>query len=270
MVRHWIQVRKEEKRWLRKMLVNGIGLIMTTFILFTVVILKFDEGGWITLVITGLLTFIAIIIKRHYNSTRKEIIILHKMIKKVLPDIIHNMKTKISSKSSGNSHKGKPVHTAIFLVNGYNGLGLYSFYRLIDSFDATYRNIAFMNVGIIDAKCFTDNNHFERLKENVVQDLQKYMYVAEQVGLTADCFYSLGTDVVEEVDHLVPQIITKYPDAVFFGGQFIFNGNQRFIKLLHNYTIFAIQRKLFQYGLTTIVLPIPLDKSKISSLSINN
>lgn len=270
MVRHWIQVRREEKRWFRKMLVNGIGLIMTTFILFTVVILKFGEGGWITLVITTLLTLFAIIIKRHYNSTRKKIIILHKVIKKVLPDIIHNMKAKISSCSPKKGLNGKQVHTAIFLVNGYNGLGLYSFYRLIDSFDATYRNIAFINVGIIDSKCFTDNNHYERLKESVVQDLQKYMYVAEQVGLKADCFYSLGTDVVEEVDHLIPQIIAKYPNAVFFGGQFIFNGNHRFNKLLHNYTIFAIQRKLFQHGLTTIVLPIPLDKSKILSMSIND
>lgn len=45
MVKQWIQVRSEETKWFRKMMVNGIGLIMTTSILITVVTLKFREGG---------------------------------------------------------------------------------------------------------------------------------------------------------------------------------------------------------------------------------
>jgi hypothetical protein len=248
------------------MLVNGIGLIMTTFILFTVIILKFREGGWITLVITGLLATFAVIIKKHYNFIRKEIIGIHKEIRKVLPSIIRRMRTTVSAQPRVSIKRAQPAHTAVFLVNGYNGLGLYSFYRLIDSFNSTYTNIVFLHIGIVDSQCFSDQNHYERMKEGVVTDLQKYKYVAEQVGLTADCFYSLGTDVVEEVDHLVPGILAKYPGAVFFGGQFIFNGNSRLNRLLHNYTIFAIQRKLFAHGITTIVIPVPLDKKAIRAL----
>ncbi len=270
MVRHWIQVRKEERKWLRKMLVNGIGLVMTSFILITVVIIKFGEGGWITLLITGIISLFAVTIKRHYNKTRKEIIIVQRILKKVLPNIITKMKSKIAIHSSPKNRVDTPVHTAVFLVNGYNGLGLYSFYRLIELFDSTYSNITFLSVGIVDSQCFTDHNHYERIRGNIVTDLQKYKYIAEQVGLRADSFYSLGTDVVEEVDHLVPEIIAKYPDAVFFGGQFIFHGNPRFVRLLHNYTIFAIQRKLFLHGITTIVLPIPLDQSEIIHLASTN
>lgn len=271
MVRHWIQARKSEKTWLRKMMVNGIGLIMTTFILITVIFMKFSEGGWLTLLITGLLAIITVLIKRHYNKTRKEVILLERVIKRVLPDIIKQMKKKIYSHTPMRRFKGNtnPPHTAVFLVNGYNGLGLYSFYRLIELFDSTYTNIAFMNIGIVDSQCFTDHNHYERLRETVVTDLQKYRYIAEQIGLRADCLYSLGTDVVEEIDNLIPTISAKYPGAVFFGGQFIFHGNPGFAKLLHNYTIFAIQRKLFRHGFTTIVLPISLDRSEIMSISAN-
>ena len=54
MVRHWWQERRNVPDWRRKIAVNGIGLVLTTFILVTLSVIKFFEGGWITLVVTGL------------------------------------------------------------------------------------------------------------------------------------------------------------------------------------------------------------------------
>ncbi len=262
MVRHWILVRKEEKKWFWKMAINGIGLVMTTFILFTVLIIKFEEGGWITIVITGVLSILAVIIKRHYNHVRKEIIEIQKKIKQVIPDIISVLKSKIKNKPVGVSEL-KTGRTAVLLVNGYGGLGLYSLFKTLNDFNGTYDNIVFVEVGIMDSTKFKGFDQLDRLKENIEIDMNKYIYVAEQLGLHGDSFYAIGTDVVEEIDKLIPAITTSYPNPVFVGGQLVFEGNSWFNKLLHNYTIFAIQRNLYKHGITTIVLPIPMQISEL-------
>ena len=44
----------------RMLAVNGIGCVFTALILLLTVTLKFDEGGWITLLLTGTLIGIAL------------------------------------------------------------------------------------------------------------------------------------------------------------------------------------------------------------------
>ena len=151
------------------------------------------------------------------------------------------------------------------MVNGYNGLGLYSLFRIIDSFSSECQHIVFLQVGLVDSKSMKGQEQLDKLKENILVDLQKYKYLAEKMGLTASCMYSIGTDVVEEVDKMIPEITTTYPGAIFIGGQLIFGGNTGLLRLLHNYTIFAIQRKLYRHGMTTIVIPIPLEIERFKS-----
>src|SRR3989338_2222087 len=43
MVRHWLQVRQNEGKWRGKFAINGIGLVLTTFILISVSVIKFHE-----------------------------------------------------------------------------------------------------------------------------------------------------------------------------------------------------------------------------------
>jgi hypothetical protein len=46
MCRHWWGVRETEKFWLRRLFVNGLGLLFTATILTFTVIIKFAEGGF--------------------------------------------------------------------------------------------------------------------------------------------------------------------------------------------------------------------------------
>jgi amino acid transporter len=264
MVKHWIQVRKEEKKWLRKTLVNGIGLVMTSSILITVTVLKFREGGWITIVITSLLATSAFLIKRHYDIVRKKLILIQKEVMHLIPDIIKNLNRKHKNGTGHKPHDGAG-RTAVIMVNGYNGLGLFSLFRIIDSFNSECQHIVFLQVGLVDSKSMRGKEQIDKLTENMVVDLQKYKYLVEKMGLTADYRFAIGTDVVEEVDKMIPEIAVKYPDAIFIGGQLIFGGNSTFSRLLHNYTIFAIQRKLYRHGMTTIVIPIPLEIDRFNS-----
>ena len=76
MVRHWWENRGKVKKWFKKLFVNGLGLILCVFILCSMIVMKFKEGGWITILITGALVGIALITKRHYFHTTK---LLHRL-----------------------------------------------------------------------------------------------------------------------------------------------------------------------------------------------
>ncbi|MBI4310015.1 MAG: APC family permease, partial [Candidatus Omnitrophica bacterium] len=84
MVRHWWDVRAQNPQWFKKMCVNGTGLLATTFILISVTVIKFHEGGWITLLVTGALVVFAIAIKRHYIATAKQLKRLNPLIHTVM------------------------------------------------------------------------------------------------------------------------------------------------------------------------------------------
>jgi len=71
-------------------------------------------------------------------------------------------------------------------------------------------------------------------------------------GYYAEGMSGIGTEVVE----LAPQVIKKYPNAIFAGGQLVFPEDRFVYRLLHNYVVFAIQRRLYQTGYPFLVLPI--------------
>jgi len=43
---------------------------------------------------------------------------------------------------------------------------------------------------------------------------------------------------------------------VFFGGQLVFTNESRLGRLLHNFTVFALQREFFRNGLPFLIVPI--------------
>ena len=251
MVRHWWQERETEPQWARKMLVNGIGLILTTFILISVIMLKFNEGGWITIVITGAFVMVAVFIKNHYNKTyetlkRLDIIVEAAVMSggdisgKAMPEPVCNPKAK----------------TAAILVNGFNGLGLHTLFSISRLFSGVYKNFVFVEIGPVDAGNFKGADEIEHLSEYVDTESGKYVKYMTEHGYYAEAFTSIGTDVVAEINKLVPKITEKFPDIVFFGGQLVFTNESLLDRWLHNYTVFAVQQNLYNQGIPFLILPI--------------
>ena len=260
MVKHWFQVRKTDKKWLGKLLINGTGFLLTTFILFTVIIIKFDEGGWITILITGALVGLALYIKGHYNKIGQEIGRIQKIMNSKMPETIAELNKNLARKTKVTEVDYTDM-TAVILVNGYTGVGLYSLFKILSKFKDVYKNFVFIQVGIVDADSFHHDAVVDTITENIQQDLSKYVYLINQLGYNAEYRYAIGTDVAEEVLKIVPEIIEKYHNTTFIGGQLVFSGTYRASRLLHNFTIFAIQRRLYKLGLTTIIIPISLKKA---------
>ena len=53
--------------------INAVGLGLTSFILVTLVVLKFDEGGWVTMLMTSALIAVAFAVRRHYDGVRRQL-----------------------------------------------------------------------------------------------------------------------------------------------------------------------------------------------------
>ena len=139
MVKHWWEQRGTEKQWFKKLMINGIGLTLTTFILISVLILKFNEGGWVTMVITGVLVLGAFFIKNHYNKTAS-------ILKRL--DVIVEAAV-LTGSDVHDSTTPAPVYdrkakTAAILVNGFNGLGLHTLFSVFRLFGSTYKNYVFL------------------------------------------------------------------------------------------------------------------------------
>ena len=248
MVRHWWQVRREQGNWWLKMLINGPGFIATTFILCAVVILKFHEGGWVTLLITGVFAVIAGVIKRHYLDTIK-------MLKRLNP-LVETV-GEVVPKGEGSPDKPDPSSkTAVILVNGFNGLGLHTMMAVTRYFGRAFKNFVFIQVGVVDAGNFKGAQEMERLKESVHKDLNRYVVFMRHNGYYSQSYYAMGTDVTLEVEHLAHVIMNKYLDCVFFGGQLVFPHETFMNRLLHNHTVFTIQKRLYHQGIPFMILPV--------------
>jgi amino acid transporter len=251
MVRHWWQERGSEKRWISKIMINGIGLVLTTFILLAVLLLKFNEGGWITILITGCLVLFALYIKNHYNKT-------YEILKRL--DIIVEAAV-LSGSDVTTKEKPEPVYnpkakTAAILVNGFNGLGLHTLFSVNRLFGGVYKNFVFVEIGAIDAGSFKGADEIGHLNEYIKSESGKYVDYMKENGYYSEAFTSLGTDIVEEINKLVPEITETYPDIVFFGGQLVFSKESLLDRVLHNYTVFAVQQNLYLQGIPFLILPI--------------
>jgi amino acid transporter len=252
MVRHWWQARSSEQKWKRKLLVNGIGLSMTFFILCTVTIIKFQEGGWITILVTGALIVFFSIVKRHYNKVQKMLKRLDTLVDAaglsvpVGEPVSRNKRLKLDP-------KGK---TAVLFVNGFNGLGLHTLFSVLKEFKGVFKNFVFVQVGVVDASNFKSHNEIRRLGKSMEDEGEKYVQFMKNNNYYAEGVYSIGVDVVDEIVHLATKVRKNYPNAMFFGGQLVFAKDAFYHRGLHNYTIFSVQRKLHFAGVPVVIMPI--------------
>src|SRR6204780_5011243 len=68
MVVHWRK--KRGPSWLRSALVNGLGALVTGVTTIVVLVAKFMEGAWITLLFIPLVIFFFSIVRRHYHLVK--------------------------------------------------------------------------------------------------------------------------------------------------------------------------------------------------------
>ncbi len=257
MVRHWLGARGREPGWRKGLALNGLGLVLCAFILVTVTAVKFFEGGWATLAVTGAVAALALYIRRHYDQTW----VMLKHLDELLPALEADP-TFLAAPSEAvlpaDPAPDPAGKTAVLLVNGYNGLGMHTLLGMHKLFSGEFRNLVFVQVGLVDAGVFKGKEEMEALATHIRADLDRYVDFARGRGVYAEGVSAIGVDVVEEVAGLTPDILRRFPRAVFFGGQLVFPNETFITRLLHNHIVFAVQRRLYREGVPFVIMPIRL------------
>jgi len=133
-------------------------------------IVKFFEGGWITLLVTGFLIWGAFRIKSHYAKMKVQLQRLNDLVTAATSNETTPNDAKISATACDPT-----ARTAVFLVNGYNGLGLHTLLAVMRMFPKVYRNYVFVQVGVLDAGNFKGAAEVENLREHSQSEADRYV-----------------------------------------------------------------------------------------------
>src|SRR6266851_3529863 len=254
---HWWQERAREPQWLRKLAINGVGCSFTALILMLTVTLKFDQGGWVTIAITGGLVALCYGVRHHYRYIAH---VIEQLEADILPEIF-------AATESPPEMYDPTAPTAVLLVNGFNGLGLATLLTLRRIFRDQYRNVIFVGVGEVEASRMKGPEEVRQLEQQVADDLSEYCRFATDLGLHSELRVSIGPDVIAELRRLCLDVAHEFPQAVFFAGKLIFEAElESFIsRFLHNHTALELQKFLQVYGLSLVILPVRVMPSAVRS-----
>jgi amino acid transporter len=245
MARFFIRNRKKDRSWKRHIFIHILGLVLCLLILAITVFEKFEQGGWVTLLITSMVIGLCYAIRGHYRKVADGI--------RQLEDII----SVIPRRGQPTAEPVDPKKmTAITLVSGYNGFGLHVWLSVLRSFPHVYKNTLFVSVAEIDSGSFKGIAELKALQRSTQKTLEKYVGLSRSMGVPADYRMDVGTDVVDTAVQLCENLVEEYPMSTVFAGKVVFRREHFFYKMLHNETAFAIQRRLQWKGVTMVILPI--------------
>jgi K+ transporter len=225
-------------------------MLLTGGILISLCVVKFSEGGWVTILVTGLLVAAAFWVKRHYRQTQRQLQRLNELVNAAEIDRADATAGIPAVRCDPNAH------TAVFLVNGFNGLGLHTLFAVIRMFPKVYQNFVFVQVGVLDAGNFKGVREVENLREHSRREVERYATYMRRRGFYTEAHFGLGTDVADEAAKLCEDIAKRFPQSQFFAGQLVFKDESFLTRWLHNHTVFELQRRLYQNGWPMLILPI--------------
>jgi amino acid transporter len=247
MCRHWWEVRKTQSVWLRKFCVNGLGLLLTGTILIVTITIKFAEGGWVTLLVTFCFISLCTFVHSHYARVRRAL----KRLDDTLLTIPFqpNLKEPVPPKSP-------TAPTAAIIVRDFDGVAVHALLTIPRLFPNHFKNVVFISVGVIDSGQFKGQKEIENLRRAKEEDLKSFVEFANCLGWYAEYRYSLGVDLMAELEELCTAVVQDFPRSVFFSGKLVFQEENAVSRFLHNHTPATLQQKLQFAGLDMMILPI--------------
>jgi len=242
---YWWQHRTQDPRWRWRLPLSVLGLVVTGGILVVTLMEKFDEGGWITTVVTGALIGACVLMSRHYGRVREYLMELDKVLTEIpsppTPVTVPAIK------------EGEPA--AVFFVSGFRGIGIHTLLNAQRLFPGRFKNFVFLVVGEVDTSGFKESAAMDNLQRNCAGQIASYVDFCHTHGVAATGYVDYGTDPVEVAMRLAAKALERFPGSVFFSGSLIFRRENWLTRLLHNHTALAIQRKLHLRGVPLVIMP---------------
>jgi amino acid transporter len=245
MVRHWWEVRAVRPHWKRRWLLALLGTAVTSGILVVTSVIKFTQGGWVTLAVTGAFVGICFVVRGHYQQVRG--------VLRGLDDVLSDLPFTDRPVAPELVPEGP---TAIVLVESFAGLGIHTMLSVQRMFPRHFKNLVFVSVGLVDSGQFKGTESVNALEEKVRADLERYVELGQKMGYYSEYRFTLGTDLIEELEHICLDLMKEFRRSMVFAGQLVFQRETLFTRSLHHETAFSIQRRLQFAGIQVIILPI--------------
>ena len=245
MFRFWWRERTRPERRGRLVLF-GAGFALCATVLVITVFEKFMQGGWVTVAVTALLIALCFWIRRHYAAAQAKM--------QQLFDELGDLPRSAKPATSSTVDAQKPI--AVILVGSYGGVGIHTMLNIWRAFPGHFQAVAFVGVGVVDSGEFKGEHAVEQLRERTQAMLDQYVALAAGLGIAATSRLAIGTEVVSEATDLCLAVGNEFPRATFFAGKLIFQRDSWWLRLLHNETPLAIQKRLQWAGKLMVTLPV--------------
>lgn len=243
LVVYWL-THKEQKYWLRRLLLSLTGFVICAAILAILIVEKFAQGGWAAALIIGAIAALCLYIRNHYRATK---------------DAIHSVDQVFANQPFGaNTQPIDPdpdAQTAVFIVGSSRGGGLHALLWVQRMFPGHFKNFIFVNARTVDSHAYGGEGAMEQMRAEANATLKYFVDFCHSHGMASSAYLGFGTDVVDEVTKLCETISQEYPNAIFFTSKLVFEQDNWFTRLLHNQAALAIQRRLHFESLQMVILP---------------
>lgn len=239
--------RRNPKIW-HKLFIALFAFLVCGTILIVTLVEKFAHGAWKTVLVTGTIIIIGLLIRRHYDR-----------VKARMGEIEAELGSAMFS-TTKQAPEEKPKmdprqQTAVFLVGGSSATGMHTFLWVQRLFPGVFKNFVFCSVGEIDTEEFSDEARWHALRRDTKSMLKQYVDYCSARGLPATYYHDYGTDVIDTVSRLTERISADFPHAVFFAAKLIFEKENFTTQILHNQTAYMIQKRLHNKGQNLIIMP---------------
>src|SRR4029077_9529344 len=204
---------------------------------------KFAEGGWITLIITGLVIAIGFAIRRHYATVAVD---------------VYRAEQAYPAPSGHVEARPKLIPdrpTAAFIV-GRNRCGLIHASRtVVGMWPGFYKNFLVVSAQPVDVRSYGGDQALEALKADRLKDMEFYMDLARHNGMASKYYLGFGVDGIEEMVKLCQQARKEFPNIVFFASKLVFEHESWITRILHNQSVHARQRRRRAENRQMFILP---------------
>jgi amino acid transporter len=245
MLVHWWQERNQNPIWKRRFALFALGSLLCLSILVVTIRYKLLEGGYVTIVVTGACVGICFATRHYYEGVNRRI--------RKLNEALSDVPTHPDDLNVNDPDPSQP--TAIVLVGGYGGLGIHTMLNCLRSYPGYFKNMVFVSVGVVDSGNFKGIEAMDELRLQTEENLHRYVNLANRLGLPSTSFMAIGTDPVDELEHLCLDVYQRFPRSTIFAGQLLFSRDSIYQRLLHNQTAFSLQRRLQWDGVPMVILP---------------
>ncbi|WP_317204327.1 APC family permease [Janthinobacterium sp.] len=241
---YWLRNRVPGTHWLRRLLLSLLGFVICTGILIILLIERFAEGGWATIVIICAIAALCIFIRKHYGQTKAA---------------IHSVDEVFAGQPFGacteQIEPNPDEQTAVFIVGTSRGGGLHALLWVQRMFPGHFKNFIFVNARTVDSHAYGGEGALEQMRAEAAHTLEYFVDFCHSHNMASASYIGFGTDAVDEVTRLCEEISGEFPNAIFFTSKLIFATDNWFTRLLHNQAALAVQRRLHLEGLQMVILP---------------